>query len=492
VLSSPASTVPGGVHTEPVQPAPIAWRRILPAIVVVVVLLSAFSNGYGFERDELYFSMLRPAWGYVDQPPLVPLVSHGLTSLVGGSPWLLRVPATLCAAGLVLLTALLARELGGGKKAQTWAAWGIATTAAVTVFGHVLLTSTPDLVFWPAVCLCVLRAERRDRPAWWLAAGAIAGLATYNKLLVGVLLVGIALGLLVLGPRRRLLSPYVWGGAAIALVVALPNLLYQVANGWPELEMGRALSDHNAGDVRVSMWELLVLLLGPPMVVIWVAGLRALGRDPRLRFLVVAFAVLVVFTFVSGTQAYYPLFFMPVPFAAGIVAMERHLARVWGVLFAVNGLVSVVLGLPLVPVGSVGSTPIANINQTVADSVGWPAYADQIGGVYDALPDRRTAVVYASNYGEAGAVHRYLPGAPVYSAQNGLYDQARPPAAASTVVVVGGQWHEMHRFFGSCRLQTRLDNGVGVDNEEQGEPVGVCQGPRLTWPQLWPRLRHLD
>jgi 4-amino-4-deoxy-L-arabinose transferase-like glycosyltransferase len=470
----------------------VAWRRVLPPVAVVVVLLSAFSSGYGFERDELYFSMLRPAWGYVDQPPLVPIVSHALTGLVGGSPWLLRIPATLCAAGLVLTTALLTRELGGGRKAQTWAAWGIATTGAVMVLGHVLLTSTPDLVFWPAVALCVVRAERRDRPRWWLAAGAVAGVATYNRLLVGVLVVGIALGLALLGPRRRLLSPYLWGGAVIALVVALPNLAYQVTHGWPELDMGRALSAHNAGDVRVSMWELLVLLLGPPMLVIWVAGLRALARDSRLRFLVVVFAAIVVFTFVSGTQAYYPMFFLPVPFAAGIVAMERHLARVWGALIAVNGLVSVVLGLPVVPLASVGSTPIADINQTVADSVGWPAYARQVGAVYDALPDRRTAVVYASNYGEAGAVHRYLPGVPVYSAQNGLYDQARPPADAATVVVVGGQWGQLRHLFGSCRLQDRLDNGVGVDNEEQGEPVGVCTEPRLSWAVTWPRLRHLD
>jgi hypothetical protein len=240
------------------------------------------------------------------------------------------------------------------------------------------------------------------------------------------------------------------------------------------------------------MWTMLVLLLGPPMVVIWVAGLRALARDRRLRFIVVAFALLLVFTFVSGTQSYYPLFLEPVLLAAGIVAMERHLARVWGILFALNGLVSLVIGLPLVPVGSVGSTPIAGINQVVQDSVGWPAYARQVGEVYTALPDHRSVVVYASNYGEAGAVHRYLPDVPVYSAQNGLYDQARPPAYAPTVVVVGGQWDQLRGLFDTCRLRTRLDNGVDVDNEEQGEPVGVCSGPRATWAQMWPRLRHLD
>jgi hypothetical protein len=470
-------------------------------MVVVAVVLSALSTRYGFERDELYFSMLTPAWGYVDQPPLVPVLSHALTGVVGGSPWLLRVPATLCATALVLLTALLARELGGGPKAQSWAAWGIATTGAVTAFGHVFLTSTPDLVFWPAVCLCVVRAERRGQPRWWLWAGLVAGLGTYNKLLIGVLLVGIAVGLALVGPRRRLGSPYLWGGAVLALLVGLPNVLYQVVNGWPELAMGRALSDHNGGDVRVSMWVMLVLLLGPPMLVLWVAGLRALARDPRLRFLVVAFVVIVVFTFVGGTQNYYPMFFLPLPFAAGIVAMERHLARVWGGLFALNGAVSAVIALPLVPVSVVGSTPIPGINQTVQDTVGWPSYAAQVGRVYDQTRrevearhglDPGTVVVYASNYGEAGAIHRFRPGIPVFSAQNGLYDAARPPSSARTVVVVGGQWWQFRHLFGTCHVRTRLDNGVGVDNEEQGEPVGVCSAPARSWAQLWPQLRHLD
>jgi hypothetical protein len=255
--------------------------------------------------------------------------------------------------------------------------------------------------------------------------------------------------------------------------------------------MGRALSDHNAGDVRVSMWIMLVLLLGPPMVVIWVAGLRALARDPRLRFVVVAFGLLLVFTFVSGTQNYYPLFLEPVLFAAGIVAMERHLARVWAALFAVNGLVALVIGLPVVPVGTVGSTPVAGINQVVQDSVGWPAYARQITAAYDALPDRSHAVVVASNYGEAGAVSRFRPDVPVFSAQNALHDQARPPDGTTTVVFVGGQVAEARAWF-TCHVVGRLDNGVGVDNEEQGEPIAVCTDPRAPWPVLWDRLRHLD
>ena len=457
-----------------------------------MVLLSAFSNGYGYDRDELYFAMLKPAWGYVDQPPLTPLIAHGLASLYDGGPWLVRIPATICAAACLVLTALIARELGGAAKAQAWTAWGMATTSAVLLFGHVFLTSSLDLVAWPLVSLLVMRAELRNEPRWWLAAGAVAGLATYNKLLVLVLLAGIAAGLALVGPRSRLRSPYVWGGAALTLVLGLPNVVYQLTHDLPQLRMGRALSENNASDVRISMWVLLLVLLGPPLVVIWAAGLRALWRDRRVRFFVVVFVVVVLFTFVSGAQPHYPVFILPIPFAAGIVAMERHLGRVWGALFAVNGAVSLVLGLPLVPVGSVGSTPVPDVNLLAQDSIGWPSYVRQVAGVYDALPDRSHAVVFASNYGEAGSLHHYRPDVPVYSGQNALYEQARPPDDVTTVVAVGGQYPEVRRMFADCAVRARLDNGVDVDNEEQGLPIAVCTGPTAPWTVLWPRLHHLD
>jgi hypothetical protein len=132
------------------------------------------------------------------------------------------------------------------------------------------------------------------------------------------------------------------------------------------------------------------------------------------------------------------------------------------------------------------------MNLIAADSVGWPAYVDQVTSVYDALPDRAGAAVLASNYGEAGSIVRYRPDVPVYSAQNALYDQARPAAGVTTVVVVGGQYAEVRGLFDTCRVVSHLDDRVGVDNEEQGEPVAICSGPSASWTVLWPRLRHLD
>lgn len=453
------------------------------------MVLTLTSTRYGYHRDELYFRMLRPAWGYVDQPPLVPLIS----SMLGDQLALLRLPATLLAAGSVVVIALLTRELGGSPRSQAWAAWAYAGTTAVLDFGHLMITSTPELLVWPSICLLVVHAELRDRPRLWLWAGLVAGLASYNKLLVGLLVLLIALGLALVGPRRRLASPYVLGGGLVAVVVALPNLVYQQVNDWPQLAMGAALSENNGGDVRVFMWVFLLVVLGPPLVPVWLAGARHIWRRRGLRFLVLAFLGLVLFTFVSGAQPHYPTFLVVVLFAAGVAELGTGLLRpAWYALVALNATVAAVVSLPLLPLGVLGATPIPSLNQPAGDTVGWPIYAAQVQAAFDAVgSEAPDAVVVTSNYGEAGAVDRFTD-LPVFSGHNALHDQARPPDSTTTVIFVGGQLGSAEPLFDSCETVDRLDNQIDVDNEEQGQPVAVCRDPLEPWSDLWPRLRHLD
>lgn len=490
--------------TQQARPVPAFARApVFGAALAVGTVLTLFSAGYGYERDELYFRMLPPAWGYIDQGPLTPLIARAMRNVLGDYTWTVRIAATLATMTAVVVIALLTRELGGGRGAQSLAAWSFAFAGYPMVLGHTLLTATVDMPVWPAVLLFVVRAIKRDDARWWLAAGAVAGISLYNKLLVAVLLVALVVGVLAVGRRRLLLSPWVWAGAALGFVLGLPNLIYQVANGFPELSMGRALADHNASSVHIVMWPFLVIMLGPPLVPVWIAGLVSLWRDRSLRFLAVAFPVLLVLVFEMGSQFYYPFGLLAALFAAGCVPTWRWVSEraVWRRLLvigvAVNAIVSSLLALPIVPVTSLSNTPIASISQVAQDSVGWPRYVAQIAAVYRTLPAavRAHTVVYASNYGEAGAVDRFGPGdglPAVYSAHNQLVDEGRPPDATTTVVFVGGQYDDHSRWFGSCAVRAHLDNGVGVDNEEQGEPVAVCRDPKAPWPALWPQLHHLD
>jgi hypothetical protein len=499
---------------QAVKPADSVPRSSLPAfargpvIAVVVgvgVLLAATSGRYDYHRDELYFRTLgqRLAWGYVDQPPLTPLLARVSTAIFGDSLWALRLPALVCVLVTIFLLALIGQELGGGRAAQIFAALGGAATFPL-IAGHVLVTSTVDLVVWSAVILCVLRALLRDQPRWWLAAGVLVGLGLYNKYLIVLLLLGLAGGLLIAGPRRVLRSRYLWAGVLIALVIGFPNLVYQVTHDWPQLKMAQALRENKGTDARITFVPLQLVLVGPPLIAVWIAGWVKVLRTPAIRALAVAYPLICVILLLIAGQPYYTLGLLLALYAAGCVAAERWFAgrpgrRAWMIAaVAVNTALSAVISLPILPVAALAKTPIPAMNQVVRDSIGWQVYVRQVADAYRTVPagDQADTVIVTGNYGEAGSLDRYgaryhLPYA--YSGQNELYYRARPPESATTVILVG---YDSQAFAGamfeSCRTAGHLDNGVDIDNEEQGHPIFVCQGPRHPWRDLWPQFQHYD
>jgi 4-amino-4-deoxy-L-arabinose transferase-like glycosyltransferase len=475
-------------------------------MVTQAAVLLALAGRYGYHRDELYFRMLDPAWGYVDQPPLAPLLTQSTRLLLGDTVWALRLPAVAAAAVSVWLVAQITREVGGGRWAQALSSWAYAFASFPLLFGHTFLTNSLDAAFWLGILLCVLRARLREEDRWWTIAGLLTGLALYNKLLVVILLAALAGGLLLAGPRRLVVARPVLAGVGVALLVGLPNVLYQALHGWPQLEFGVALSANNSAEARILMWPMLLLMLGPPLAVVWVSGLVALWRRPAwvaVRFLAPGFLVLLGLSFLLGSQPTYPFAMVAALFAIGCVPTVDWCRRSRGrrglVVAGVvgNGVVSALIALPIVPVGLLGRTPVPAINQVARDTVGWPEYVRQIAAVYAALPaeQRVSAVLVTSNYGEAGALDRYGPAyslPPAFSGHNQLYDEGRPPDGADTVVFVGAQLATARDRFSECRIEARLDNGVHVENEEQGQPVAVCSGPVGGWAAAWPDFRHLD
>jgi 4-amino-4-deoxy-L-arabinose transferase-like glycosyltransferase len=482
----------------------MAWGPVGAVAAAVAVLLVATSNGYGYHRDELYFLQLgaRPAWGYVDQPPATPLLARLTVAVFGDHLWALHLPGALILAGTAILTALLARELGGGRGAQVLAA-ASAATAFPLVFGHVLLTATLDMVLTAAVLLCLTKALLRN-PRWWLATGALVGLTLYNKQLVTLTLIAIAVGLVVVGPRRVLWSGWLWAGVALAVVIGAPNIVYQITHDWPQVRMARAIERTDGAESRITFVPLQLAIMGVFLTPVWIAGIVRLFRDVSLRpvrALAVAYPVLCVLVLVTGGQPYYTAGMVLALFAAGAEPTVRWLAgRRWrrvafGVAFAVNLVVSALIALPLLPVSALAKTPIADINQAVSDAIGWPVYVRQIADVYESLPadDRQRAAIITANYGEAGALKRFggpyaLP--PVYSGQNELWYRGRPADGTDIIVAVGLPVEELSPWFGTCTKARDLDNGVDIPNEEQDNYVSVCRDPNEPWPTLWPRFQH--
>jgi hypothetical protein len=289
----------------------------------------------------------------------------------------------------------------------------------------------------------------------------------------------------------------------------MPYLLWQARHGWPELAVARSIAAGGSGtsEPRLLFVPFQLALVSPYLAPVWIAGLVSLLRDPALRWcrsIGWAYVLLAVAFIASGGKPYYLGGMFPVLLAAGaqptIDWMRRGRSRlrrallVAALVLSVAG--SVLIALPVVPVGALHRTPIVSLNYDAGETVGWPTYVGEIAAVYRQLPaaERATAAVVASNYGEAGAVDRYgsawgLPHA--FSGHNAYWYWGPPPASARTVVAVGFQRGFLERSFRECRLAARLDNHLGVANDEEHAPVWVCTGPRSDWRTLWPEFHHL-
>ncbi|QYC41370.1 hypothetical protein Nocox_18805 [Nonomuraea coxensis DSM 45129] len=477
---------------------PLAWRSVTVVAVLLFGVLLALSPSYGYHRDELYFRVLseHPGWGYVDQPPLTPLLAGAGIRLFGDTITGIRVFPALAMAVLVWLVALIARELDGSRAAQTLAAAGTATGAYTLIAGHSLLTLSFDLPLWAAAILFLLRALLREgEPRWWLAAGAVIGLATYNKHLIALLVLGLAAGLAAVGPRRVLASPWLWAGGLLALALAVPNLIYQVANDWPQLSMAAALSADKGAEQRMLFVPMQLTLFGPAVSVIAAFGFVRLWRDRRVRALAVAYPVAAALTLIAGGRFDYTGGLVLLLFAAGCVsaaAAARGVRLAAGAGLAFSGLLSALLALPLVPVAELAETPVPVLNEVARESVGWPEFVAAAQSARAAVPpaEQATAMVFTGSYGEHGALVRA--GVPrVYSAHNHLWLFGPPPDTATTAVLVN-VGPRIRGQFGTCEPRATVGNRAGVDNEEQGLTVWLCRDLRTPWSVSWPRWRHFS
>jgi hypothetical protein len=495
-----------GTHREQAPLPAFALVPVLAVAVILTALLVAYSGRYGYHRDELYFLQCGQhlAWGYPDQPPLVPLIARIMTDLAPGSLIVLRLPSALAGGSVVLLTALAARELGAGRAGQLLAAAVIATAPFIIGASHLLSTTTFALPAEALLGWLLLRILRTGNQRLWLAAGLVAGVGLLDTDLVAFLVAAVVISLAIVGPRQPLRSGWFYAGGAIALALWSPYLAWQASHGWPELAVARSIASGGSG--TSAQWWLIVpeqfILVGWYFAPVWICGLVRLLRSPELRWgraAGLAYPVLAVAFMATGGKPYYLAEYLPVLVAAGAQPAADWIARRRGrqVLLAAGLALSVLelpITLPVLPVNVVHTTPIVALNYDAGETIGWPAFVREIAAVYRSLPpaQRAAATVLASNYGEAGAVDRFGPadGLPTaFSGHNGFWYWGPPPATATTAIVVGYDRGELG-FCGSVRLGTLLNNHVGVSDDEQGAPVWICQRLRGTWRSIWPSQRH--
>jgi hypothetical protein len=502
--SSPETAVPG-------QPALVSRTDRVPALAwaigaVFVAVELAVSGRYGFQQDEMYFIVAgrHLAFGYVDQPPLVPLLTR-ITDVLGVSPTAIRIIPALAGGGVVVIAARLAALFGAGRFGRVFAA--LATACAPIVIGatHIGNTTPPNLLAWAVVLLCVTTALLRHRPHWWLGAGAAAGAGLENNNLMVMLLAGLALGILVSEHRPVLRTRWPWLGAGIAAVIWLPNVIWQATHGWPQLAMASALHQQNisTADYLGGLPAQLVYL-GLLVIPLTIAGFIRLWRTPELRFIAVAATVILVYVlaWVPG-KVYYTDGMAPAVLAAGSLAAESWIARARrprlrrGVVIAAPlvGMAIILPGvLPVVSAAHVHDLPASSQHADIGDTIGWPQLTHAVAAQDAALvhAGQPPTSVFTGYYGEAAALDVLgsadrLP--PVLSGHN-AYWMWGPGRASDRTVLVVDALGQLRPDFASCRLLTTYYAPYQVHNDWTNIQIGVCTGPTATWRTLWPHLRH--
>lgn len=420
--------------------------------------------------------------------------------------WLigLRLASVLAQAAAIVVTGLMARELGGGRLAQATAALAVALSPLSLFEGTEFQYSTFDYLWWVLIAYFVIRMLKSDDPRWWLAIGATMGVGLLTKYTMIFYMAGIAGGLVLTRARRFLASPWFWSGIGLAFVICLPNLVWQVRHDFisyhflhhiyaRDVEEGRA-----EGFVRLQ-FRICTNYVSAPL---WIAGLICFFRDSRYRMLAWMYVIPFVLFAVSKGRFYYLAAAYPMLLAMGSTVGERwvqSLARGWrwaveGVFFAalvVCGLFFAALIIPFASGGPLKEFALKN-NGDLREEIGWDDLVKAVAGVRDALPaeQRVNFGVLVGNYGEGGAIailgpDYHLP--PPIQLTNSGWLRGYPAPPPSTLIVVGWSGEQVDRAFTGCRWAGHNGNPYGVENEESRDhpDIFVCGAPKQPWPEFW-------
>jgi 4-amino-4-deoxy-L-arabinose transferase-like glycosyltransferase len=482
-----------------------------------------FNNRYGYFRDEFDYMACGDhlAWGYVDQPPLIPFLIKISRLLLGDSLRSIRIVPALATSAAVILTAGITRELGGRRFALVLSALAFIAVPFYLNDGSVMSTNCLEPLLWMGCVYFAILAIKRDAPRYWLWFGVVAGVGLEEKYSIGVLGFSIVIGLLLTEHRRVFAGKWIWLGGALAFLVFLPNFIWNVQNHWPFVELMRNIKG-DGRDVVLSpvvYFAQQVLIIHPVLAPIWIIGVLAFLFSARFRlyrFLgwcyLVAFTVFVV---LKGKNYYLgPIY--PVYLGAGAVVVESFIERsrqVWLkpalVLLILAGgawLASVVM--PVLPVEqfisymaklpfkvprSEHSHMRAILPQHFADEFGWEEIVAEVNEAYVRLSreERPGCGIFAQNYGQAGAIdffgRRYgLP--PALSGHQTYFLWGPRNYSGNCLIVLDDSRGALESLFERVEYVGKsADNPYALEREI---PVFICHGPKFgSLAELWPRLK---
>ncbi len=506
---------------------PRLWSGVYLVALLYFLVHMLTSTRYGIFRDAMYLLDCgrHLAWGYVDHPPLFPFIAWIAIHTFGTSlPALIFWPA-LAGAARIVLTAQFASALGASAFGQAVAAILSATTAGWMLIDHQFSMNAFEPLFWTGCAFVVLRLIQGGNPRLWLLFGVIAGLGLNNKYSIAAFALALLAGVLLTPARRILFTPWLFAGGAVAFLLILPNLIWEIANQWPFLQFLHNVSA-SGKDVLLSPIAFVaqqILIAGPPAFPFWFAGLLLLLFSQRLhpyRAFGFAFLLTLLIFELSHGKNYYSLPAYPIVLAAAGIAIERWLAnrptltRVAVPLMALWIFIPFFFLLPVVlpvlpidrflayqqhlpftiPRSETGHLGAA-LPQYYADEFGWEEMVQSVARIYHALPpaDQKQAAILTSNYGQAAAIDYFGPryGLPsAISGHNNFWLWGTHGYTGTIVIRVGSTLADTRKYFQSAEIAAQRTNPY-VLSYEQG-PIFLCRGLKGDLQSLWPRTKDWD
>ena len=509
-----------------------AWWFV-PAIVAAIyfALHMITATRYGYFRDALYYLACSEHldWGYVDQPPLIALMGWIARHTFGTSLRALLLWPALAGCARIFLISALARELGAKRFGIALAATLAAIPAVWIVIDHQFAMNAFEPLFWTGCAFVLLRMIRTGDVRLWIAFGAIGGLGLENKYSIGFFAAALLLGLLITPQRKLLWTPWLLAGGGVALVIFLPNLLWNIHRHWPFLELMRNIRT-SGKDIALPPLAYLgqqALMMAPQTLPFWLAGLGFYffsRRAAAYRMFGWAFVLTMAFFMAMHGKDYYSAPAYGIALAAGAVATEmffdsarfeklpklRRFLR--GATFRCLAAVSLVFlpfVLPVLPIEKfvayqkfIGIEPSRTeknqigvlLPQYYADEFGWQEMVEQVARVYHSLPpdqQQRTAI-YTENYGEAAAIDFFGPryGLPkaICAHQNYFFWGPREYTGESMILVGSDDIEEAREHFASVESAATLNNPYSMPHEKH--PILLARGLTTDLRELWPRLKN--
>jgi len=484
---------------------------VLVLVAGLFLVLHIATNGqYGFHRDEL--QTLDDArhldWGFVVYPPITPLIGRFELALFGTSLIGFRVFSALAVSIIIVLTGLMAKEMGGNRHIQLLAAVAAGIVPVSLVQGAVFQYVSFDYLWGVTVTYLLVRLVNSEDPRWWVAIGAVIGLGMETRYTMGVLALGIAVAALLTDARRFLRSGWLWAGVGVSILVFLPNLIWQARHHFISLEF---LSYLRARDLRQGRYN------GFFSEQLWIcvnfatAPLTLLGlwfyffRRESQRYRLLGWTAVVTFLLFAlvRSRSYYTAPLYPVLIAGGSVMLAKLLNGVrppwprvvysaqWTAI-AIGGVVFALLVMPVAPIGSELWKITSKLHDQFREEIGWPELADSVAKVYRSLPEQERAHtgILTGNYGEGGALNLYGPavGLPhAMSLTNSFWYRGYDPRLPDIVILTGFNLEQAKRLFESCVVAAKNTNPYDVENEESRDHphILLCRNLRMTWQEYW-------